>query len=143
MDHGLWQYLCKRLLLCLITLLVILFSCYLLMRLAPGNAAKSSVLDSSGGAGMVASDRASLEQSKVLEEKLHLDKPLIVGFGIWLAVLTVWRVVHLLPSEHIRLDERLRNELVRYSLLDFVSRIKYLACTTPFVHFDSSSIIAH
>ena len=85
MDHGLWQYLCKRLLLCLITLLVILFSCYLLMRLAPGNAAKSSVLDSSGGAGMVASDRASLEQSKVLEEKLHLDKPLIVGFGIWLA----------------------------------------------------------
>lgn len=87
MSSGLWQYLCKRLLLCLMTLLIILFTSYLLMRLAPGDAAKSSIFDSgdaASGAGMVESEKASLERNRIVEEKLNLDKPLPIGFAIWL-----------------------------------------------------------
>ena len=87
MGNGLGQYLCRRILLGLITLFVILFTSYLLMRLAPGDAAKSSIFDSgdaTGGAGVVASDKAALERNRIVEEKLNLDKPLPVGFAIWL-----------------------------------------------------------
>ena len=77
------QYLIKRFMLGLLTLFVILFTSYTLMRLAPGDAAKSSIFDISGDAGVMKSDQAELQRNKLVEEKLHLDKPLPIGFAIW------------------------------------------------------------
>ncbi len=88
MKTQLIQYLLKRIGLGLLTLLVILFTSYLLMRLAPGDAAKSSIFgpgDGTGAAGMMESDKSLLQgRNEVIADKLHLDKPLPVGFGIWL-----------------------------------------------------------
>ncbi len=77
------QYLIRRILLGLLTLLVILFAGYALMRLAPGNAAKSSIFDAAGSSALSA-EHAALEKNTALEKKLNLDKPLPVGFLLWL-----------------------------------------------------------
>lgn len=87
MNRQLIEYLMKRLLLGILTLLVILFSSYLLMRLAPGNAAKSSIFGSGEGAGAVGtidSDKAAIQTNDIIAEKLNFDKPLPVGFVLWL-----------------------------------------------------------
>lgn len=87
MNRQLIEYLMKRLLLGILTLLVILFSSYLLMRLAPGNAAKSSIFGSGEGVGAVGtidSDKAAIQTNELIAEKLNFDKPLPVGFVLWL-----------------------------------------------------------
>ena len=65
MKDQFFSYLCKRLALGAVTLLVILFSSYILMRLAPGDPAKSNMLssgdsgkDGAGAAGMLSCDSA-------------------------------------------------------------------------------------
>ncbi len=78
------QYLVKRLFLGILTLLVILFTSYALMRLAPGDAAKSSIFDTGGEATVLAAEQAVLERNTALAKKLNLDKPLPVGFLLWL-----------------------------------------------------------
>ena len=83
MKEGFAAYLLKRLLLGLLTLLVILFASYALMRLAPGDPTKSSMLGEGAGT-QLASDRDALLQNRSLREKLHLDKPLAYGFFLWL-----------------------------------------------------------
>lgn len=89
MNHPVLIYAAKRLALGVLTLFVILFTSYALMRLAPGDAAKSSVFgpgggEQSGSPGMMESDKAALQKNRIIEEKLNLDKPLAVGFALWL-----------------------------------------------------------
>ena len=83
MKEGFAAYLLKRLLLGLLTLLVILFASYALMRLAPGDPTRSTMLGEGAGT-QLASDRDALLQNRSLREKLHLDKPLAYGFFLWL-----------------------------------------------------------
>ena len=79
MKEGFFKYLLKRCLLGLMTLFIILFASYVLMRLAPGDPTKSSMLGEGAGAQM-ASDKNTLARNNSLREKLHLDKPVPVGF---------------------------------------------------------------
>ena len=91
MKGGFWQYLFKRLALGALTLFILLLSSYVLMRLAPGDPAKSTMLsggaagkDGAGAPGMLSGDRSEVGRNRILEQKLNMDKPLLTGFAIWL-----------------------------------------------------------
>ncbi len=81
-------YIIKRLLLAALTLLAILLASYVLLRLAPGDPTRSTMIggetSSSGGASQDAS-RAAFAPNRSMREKLHLDRPVLVGFSLWLA----------------------------------------------------------
>lgn len=78
------KYLGKRLALAALTLLVILFVSYCLARLAPGDPTKSSMLGDGGPANAgISADKNSLAKNKSMIEKLHLDKPVPLGFWLW------------------------------------------------------------
>jgi len=83
MKSSFAVYLLKRLLLGALTLLVILFASYALMRLAPGDPTRSSMLGEGAGT-QLAADREALQQNQSLRKKLFLDKPLPFGFAMWL-----------------------------------------------------------
>ncbi|MBE6355709.1 MAG: ABC transporter permease [Lentisphaerae bacterium] len=76
------SYIIKRLLLAIFTLLIILLVSYTLLRLAPGDPASSDMF--SGGSGTISSKEGALKQNHSMREKLHLDKPVLTGFAIWL-----------------------------------------------------------
>lgn len=82
MQEGFFSYLGKRTLLAFFTLFVILASSYALMRLAPGEVARSSMIGE--GVNNLSSDKTEIAQNTSLREKLHLDKPVYVGFCLWL-----------------------------------------------------------
>ncbi|MBO7147166.1 MAG: ABC transporter permease [Lentisphaeria bacterium] len=84
MNGGFWQYLLKRGLLGLLTLSVILFSSYALMRLAPGDPTKSSMIGESDASSQLSTEQNTLMRNESLYQKLHLDKPLHIGFLLWL-----------------------------------------------------------
>ena len=88
MKEGFFPYLLKRCLLGMVTLFIILFASYVLMRLAPGDPTRSSMLGEGAGTQM-SSDQNTLARNQSLREKLHLDKPVPVGFLLWLE-----RVLH-------------------------------------------------
>ncbi len=77
-------YLVKRLLLALVTLTAILFVSYLLLRLAPGDPTRSSMLESGENAGNI-SEKGGLAANRSLREELDLDRPVVVGFCRWFA----------------------------------------------------------
>ncbi|OGV32044.1 MAG: hypothetical protein A2020_14055 [Lentisphaerae bacterium GWF2_45_14] len=80
------SYLIKRLGLAFITLFVIMFVSYALLRLAPGDPAKASMFGEgqSGGEGL-SGDKGAFAVNQVMRDKLYLDKPLYVGFCKWLS----------------------------------------------------------
>ena len=82
--HGLYGYLGKRILLAGLTLLIILFVSYLLLRIAPGDPTRSSMFGSQGDGGGLSSEKSALVRNDALREKLHLDKPAPVGFYLWM-----------------------------------------------------------
>lgn len=75
-------YLIKRILLAGVTLLTILFVSYVMLRLAPGDPTRSDML--AGESGTMDSRSGKLRENLSLREKLALDKPIAVGFAIWL-----------------------------------------------------------
>jgi len=79
-------YLFKRLLLAAFTLLTILLVSYCLLRLAPGDPTRSSILG--GEEQSLNAEQGTPEINRSMREKLALDKPWPVGFAQWL-----WRVV--------------------------------------------------
>lgn len=83
MKEGFWKYLVKRCLLGLLTLFLILLASYVLMRLAPGDPTRSSMLGEAG-ASPLASDKDALAQNQSLRRKLHLDRPIHEGFFLWI-----------------------------------------------------------
>ena len=78
------NYIIKRLLLAAGTLLVILFTSYLLLRLAPGDPARSDMMSDSSGGGTMDSKNSQLRENRAIREQLDLDKPVIHGFVRWL-----------------------------------------------------------
>jgi peptide/nickel transport system permease protein len=78
------QYMLKRVSMALVTLFVIMLVSYSLLRLAPGDPTKSSFLGQSQGAGGLSSEKGAFVKNTSLIEKLHLDKPVIIGFFYWL-----------------------------------------------------------
>ncbi|MGE4563259.1 MAG: ABC transporter permease [Victivallaceae bacterium] len=82
-------YLLQRFSLAVLTLLVILFVSYSLLRLAPGDPARGSLLGDEGNARNMSSEKGAFTGNRAIREKLHLDKPIITGFGLWFkAVIT-------------------------------------------------------
>ncbi len=77
------EYIVKRLLLAVMTLTLILFISYALCRLAPGEPASSQAMAESQ-VSQLNSEKGALTRNSALYEKLHLDKPVITGFALWL-----------------------------------------------------------
>ena len=77
------EYIAKRLLLALLTLFVILFASYALLRLAPGDPSRSDMMGAGDGAGMMDTRNNELNSNNSMREQLDLDKPLHVGFFRW------------------------------------------------------------
>lgn len=75
-------YILKRLLLAIFTLLTILLVSYTLLRLAPGDPTKSDML--SGESGTINRRDGITSGNQAMREKLNLDKPLLIGFALWL-----------------------------------------------------------
>jgi len=84
------KYIAKRLLLALVTLFVILFTSYALLRLAPGDPSRSDMMGTGDGAGMMDTRNNELNSNNSMREQLDLDKPLHVGFFRWFSRI-VWR----------------------------------------------------
>ncbi|MDD5729463.1 MAG: ABC transporter permease [Victivallales bacterium] len=82
-----FEYLIKRLMLATLTLLIIMAVSYLLLRLAPGDPTRSSIMDDNSTGTGLSSEKGDLAQNTALREKLHLDKPVYVGFFYWLQAL--------------------------------------------------------
>jgi len=83
--NGFGVYFFKRAGLALLTLVLILLVTYLLLRLAPGDPTRSSMIGSGGGgsgAGLSA-DKPELAVNELIREKLHYDKPPVIGFVLW------------------------------------------------------------
>ena len=77
-------YILKRLGLAAVTLLAILFTSYVLLRLAPGDPTRSDMLGGDGQHGTIDSKGGQLRVNTALREKLALDKPILTGFALWL-----------------------------------------------------------
>lgn len=78
------EYIIKRLALGALTLLVILFASYGLLRLAPGDPTKSSMLGGGEAGSAVSAEKGGLQSNSAMREKLHLDRPIVIGFYYWL-----------------------------------------------------------
>jgi len=82
---GMLRYILKRLALAALTLFTILLVSYILVRLAPGNPAKSSFLGrNQGAAAGLSAEKGAFVRNESLIKKLHLDDPPLVGFYYWL-----------------------------------------------------------
>ena len=79
-----FEYIVKRLFLASLTLLVILLASYVLLRLAPGDPAKSNMLNNGDTGSAVSAEKGGLRSNSALREKLHLDRPVTVGFYYWM-----------------------------------------------------------
>ncbi len=78
------EYVIKRILLAAFTLLAILLVSYVLLRLAPGDPTKSSLFGNDGAGSSLDATRAEFAVNKTMREKLNLDRPILVGFALWL-----------------------------------------------------------
>ncbi|MFA6714320.1 MAG: ABC transporter permease [Victivallales bacterium] len=79
-----FEYTVKRLGLALLTLFIIMLVSYFLLRLAPGDPTRSSIMDDNPAAGQLSAEKGALGENTAMREKLHLDKPVYVGFLYWL-----------------------------------------------------------
>lgn len=85
MKNGMGIYLVKRLFLAAATLFLILLASYVLLRLAPGDPTKSSMIGSTGaGATGLSAEKQELGVDELMRKKLHYDKPVLTGFFLWL-----------------------------------------------------------
>jgi len=79
------EYMIKRIGLALLTLLVIVTVSYFLLRMAPGDPTKSTnLLGGDQNSGSVSADKNELAENTALRKTLHLDKPVYIGFLLWL-----------------------------------------------------------
>ncbi len=80
-----FEYIVKRILLAILTLFVILTVSYILLRLAPGDPSRSSFLgENAAGSGGVSAEKGGLIRNISIEEELHLNKPIYIGFYLWI-----------------------------------------------------------
>lgn len=76
-------YIVRRLILSVITLLVIMFVSYCMLRLAPGDPTRSNFLDNAN-AGISDVEKGEFHQNESMRKKLKLDKSITLGFYEWL-----------------------------------------------------------
>lgn len=77
-------YIAKRLVLAIITLMIILFASYSMLRLAPGDPTRSNMFGSEETGSAIDAEKGGLMGNEALRKKLHLDKPIVIGFSLWL-----------------------------------------------------------
>lgn len=77
-------YLIKRLVLALLTLFTILAASYVLLRLAPGDPARSGLFGEYGSGGGLSENKGAFAGNAAIRKKLHLDRPVLVGFCYWM-----------------------------------------------------------
>ncbi|MBR2373686.1 MAG: hypothetical protein IKA87_05600, partial [Lentisphaeria bacterium] len=77
------EYIIKRLFLGALTLIAILLVSYALLRLAPGDPTKSSMLGGGDTGSAVSAEKGGLQSNTAMREKLHLDRPVLIGFYYW------------------------------------------------------------
>ena len=78
------EYLFKRLLLGCFTLLAILLVSYTMLRLAPGDPTRSSMFGENTAGNALNAEKGELAGNASLRKELNLDKPIFVGFALWL-----------------------------------------------------------
>jgi len=78
------EYIIKRLILAFFTLLTILLVSYVLLRLAPGDPTRSSMFGSDSAGSALDASKGGINHENPMREKLNLDKPILVGFALWL-----------------------------------------------------------
>ena len=76
------QYIFKRILIMLPTLVMITLLSYMMMRIAPGDPVKSNMLSSSNNPGEI--QEGESEAAKQFRKHFGLDKPWYVGYWYWL-----------------------------------------------------------
>ena len=76
------QYIIKRILIMLPTLIMITLLSYMMMRFAPGDPVKSNMLTSTDSPGMLTEGES--EAAKQFRKHFGLDKPWYVGYWYWL-----------------------------------------------------------
>ncbi len=92
--HGMTSYFIRRLLLVPITFICITLLVYTVIRLAPGGPIEQAKLQmqqamaTEGGGGAAGSENLDLPQEAIDQLKAYykLDKPIIIGYAIWLGV---------------------------------------------------------
>lgn len=77
------SYLAQRLILAAVTLFIIVLTSYVLLRCAPGDPVRSNIFGSGEGSGTASGEGGDFMRNTNLEKILHLDKPVLVGFGYW------------------------------------------------------------
>ncbi len=82
-KNTVYIYLLKRISLAILTLFVILTVSYTLLRLAPGDPTKSSILGEDESSKGLDSEKGLEQQGSYLRKKLYLDKPIYVGMFYW------------------------------------------------------------
>lgn len=79
------EHISKRILLSFITILIILAASYLLLRLSPGDPTRSSFLgENSAATSGLSSEKGISNRNTSIEEELHLNEPIYIGFYYWL-----------------------------------------------------------
>lgn len=68
----------------ILTLTVILLVSYFLVRLAPGDPTRSTILGDQNMAEEMSAEKGALSGNVSLRKKLHLDEPIILGFLYWI-----------------------------------------------------------
>ena len=79
-----FEYLIKRLGLVLLTLFIIMLVSYFLLRLAPGDPTRSSIMDDNSAASNLSAEKGDWAENTALRKKLYLDEAIYVGFFYWL-----------------------------------------------------------
>ena len=78
------EYLLKRLLLGAFTLLAILLVSYTMLRLAPGDPTRSTMFGENTAGNALNAEKGELAGNASLRQELNLDKPILIGFALWL-----------------------------------------------------------
>ena len=64
--------------------MIILFASYSMLRLAPGDPTRSNMFGSEETGSAIDAEKGGLMGNEALRKKLHLDKPIVIGFSLWL-----------------------------------------------------------
>lgn len=78
------EYLLKRLVLGIFTLLAILLVSYTMLRLAPGDPTRSTMFGENTAGNALNAEKGELAGNSALRQELNLDKPVFIGFCLWL-----------------------------------------------------------
>ena len=94
------EYLIRRLLLIVVTVIGVTMVIFALLRVVPGDAATAALGDEGAGVGLTEETRAEIRRH------LGLDEPLVAQYGIW-----IWNLVRLDPGDSFVTGEPITQEI--------------------------------